>query len=149
MLDLLWDIIKWLRNGPRVKLTIRPNTIYKDGGIVSREKLKDDIEVMTPSCYYHVEVINRGNLPTTIKKITATITGFYPKDSNPSSIVSEAFTPHFGNKLPYVLKPGEIWSCRHDQEHMMQHSQILRASRIKFKLYVSHRNKPIIKEMTV
>lgn len=149
MLNLIWDVIKWCLLGPRLKLTIRPNVFYKDGEIVSREKWKDGTEVMTPSLYYRIEVINRGNRPTTIMRISATIKGYYSQDKTPASLISEAFTPHSGNKLPYVLKPGEVWSCRHDQSNMMQQLEVLGASHPMLKLYVSHQDKPIIKEMPV
>lgn len=144
----IWDIVKWMKSGPKLKMIIKPDARYKDARIISRERKADGSEEVTAALYYHIEVINRGNLPTTIMYISEEAEGLYSNEKIPIKLTTgaEAFMPHFGNKLPYILKPGEVWSCRIEKEHIMNTFKIAQPWLV---LHVSHRNKPIIRKIPV
>jgi hypothetical protein len=103
---LLWDILKWLQSGPRIKSRISLNIHYDDGKVTSKEK-NEYGEVTHHEEYCHIELVNIGTMPTTIMEISAT-----NKKNGSYGVAQPAFTTHFGKKLPHVISPGEVWSCR-------------------------------------
>ena len=105
---LLWDFIKWTKSGPRIKATAKMPTHYPDAEIISTEETENGT-VTTYKEYCHVEVINSGNLPTTIISLCTT----HIKTKKHKFIAgNDRYSPHHGKTLPYVLGPGEMWSCR-------------------------------------
>ena len=119
-LVLLWDIIKWLQSGPKIKKRIALNVHYNDGKIISTEKTENGTVTVFEE-YCHVELVNVGNMPTTVMGIS--VTHKKTKTGSQSSIMQEAFVEHFGKKLPHVISPGEVWSCRVGMSHYHSISQ--------------------------
>ena len=147
-LVLLWDILKWFRDGPRLKVRVRPNTFYEDGEIVDVEKTEHG-EFTSYAVYYHIEITNVGTQPTTLLDIEATTKPLgierieRIKRKSKRFLIScseKAFTPHFGKSLPQVLKPGEVWSCRLNENSVISISQ---AGQPKIALSVAHLNNPV------
>ena len=95
----IWDIIKWRRNSPRLRLIVRPNIIYPDS---KKIQVGDDDRgnkqaTIKPSI--HIEVVNVGLVPTTITSVSAkrSMEKGYSMQSGPT------FQPHFGKELPYMI----------------------------------------------
>jgi len=142
-LAFVWNIFTWIRSGPRIIFKVRPNTFYDDGKI--KEVFKDEKgnESKILESYCHLEVINRGNIATTLLNIKAegVMCG------GRAFIESCRFEPHYGLKLPYVLTPGNIWSCRLEESLLglvsgNKHECI-------FVLHASCRDKPYTKKLRV
>lgn len=107
-LVLIWDIAKWYQDGPKIKHRLKLNTGYLDGEVLSSE-ITEAGKKQVLADYCHIELINTGNVATTIMRIEATHDSC--RDIRIVSTV-ERFKPHFGKALPIVLSPGEVWSCR-------------------------------------
>lgn len=113
----LFDLVKWFRSRARLRVVVAPKTIYEDGGFSGVEKTAFG-EARSCISYYHIEVINMGELPTTIVGIKATTRalGRWRRSAkingDETSYSAQAFIPHFGERLPHVLGPGQMWSCR-------------------------------------
>lgn len=108
----LWDIAKWLREGPRLRFTAKKNTFYEDSPRVNIVKTEygEQGDVVT---YCHIEVSNVGNAPTTILNIEATFKPRLFKKSKFKIFLSHiAFQPHGNRPLPATIAVGEIWSAR-------------------------------------
>lgn len=98
---LIWDIIKASREGARLRVTCRPNMLFMNSDSTFSERK-----------HVSVAVVNRGNLPTTV---THLVVHFYSsrlqrllrKPQEQGCILQQH---HFTPQLPYVLRPGEIWS---------------------------------------
>jgi hypothetical protein len=95
-------------------------TYYEDDEHAKVEKSPYG-ETKTLLPYYHVEVINIGDRPTTIMGVSATTetAGLMERIRPPkrrfdgiAGIAGIAFRAHYGKKLPYVVTPGDAWSCR-------------------------------------
>ena len=106
-----WNIFTWLRSGPRIVFKVRRHTVYKDSKIKQQYTDKDGSEVKIPETYCHLEVINRGDIATTLLNIRAEGS----MDIGKTFIDNSRFEPHFGDKLPHVLNPGSVWSCRFEE----------------------------------
>lgn len=137
-LVLLWDIMKWLQSGPKLKKRIFLNAHYDDGKVISQEKLENGVETAIFEKYCHIELVNIGNMPTTIMGISAT----HKKKRNGFQMgtMQQAFTEHFGKKLPHVVSPGEVWSCRLGMGH---YKSILKYGRPEIHVYLSHLKRPL------
>lgn len=137
-LVLLWDITKWIQAGPKIKSRIYLNAQYGDGKVISREK-KEYGEVVIYEKYCHIELINIGTMPTTVMGISAT----HKKRKNFGQFgtAAQAFTEHFGKKLPNVISPGEVWSCRLPMHH---YHSILKHGEPEVHVSLSHIDKPLI-----
>lgn len=112
-----WDIFKWSRTGPRLRLRVVSNTWYPDGRIVSAEQLSGGGECKQLAEYCHVEVLNVGDRPTTIINIEATHR--VGKTGVQIGASSGAFVAHFGRSLPTLLASGEMWSARLEMNHLL------------------------------
>jgi len=136
-LVLLWDVIKWVRSGPKIRKIIILNMHYSDGKIISQEKT-DNGSTTEYEDYCHIELSNIGNMPTTIMNIYAT------EDSKGNNcklhMSSQCFTGHFEKKLPFVLKVGEVWSCRLPMSH---YQNLLNRGAPVIKVCISHLNNPL------
>jgi hypothetical protein len=111
---LVWDIVKWMRTGPRLRPRIRFNIGYPDGRVIKTAPTATGGTMQELAEYCHIELYNNGDRPTTIISIEAThLTG---KDSGQLISSSRRFQAHFGKQLPALLGPGEIWSARLEME---------------------------------
>jgi len=137
-LVLIWDLIKWLRSGANIKVRYRLNTYYPDGRVIKTEKLENG-ESKELAGYCHIELINKGTLPTTIMDILASHTK--GKDGHLFTSTSQRFTPHFGKKIPSVLNPGEVCSCRLEMEDLYK---LKERGNPYIEVYFSHREKPVV-----
>jgi hypothetical protein len=112
-LVLVWDIVKWMQTGSRLRLRATCNVAYGDSR-VTRTTQKDNVQVQELEEYCHIEVTNIGDQPETILGLEAT---HKTRKHKPQMFCSgQKFTPHYGKILPYVLTPGEVWSARIDMQ---------------------------------
>jgi len=136
---LLWDFFKWLKSGPNIKSRLVLNTHYDDGKVISTET-KDNVTSREYEEYCHIEIINTGDMPTTVMGISAT-----HKPNKKSKMIHgafyKAFTAHQGKNIPHVLPPGEVWSCRLGMGH---YESIFEQNTPEIHVVLSHRNKPLI-----
>ncbi|SRR6266581_9065706 len=123
-----FDIWKWARRRARLRVRITKNVFYDDGGFSKVEQTPHG-EVKTGIPYYHIEIANIGELPTTILGVSATtregITDKLRKDRFTFKGVmgvmggEGTFKSHYGKNLPHVLSAGEVWSCRVPDDRIM------------------------------
>lgn len=141
-LVLLWDVMKWLQDGPRIRKRIALNVHYDDGKVTSKEETENGL-VTTYEEYCHIELINVGRMPTTVMGISAT----HKKKRNSFQFgtTQQAFTEHFGKKLPHVISPGEVWSCRLPMSH---YHSISKYGRPEIHVNLSHLKSPLIVRAT-
>lgn len=135
---LAWDIVKWLKSGPQIRSRIQLNTMYPDG---KRRKVEnpENIELEELAAYCHIELVNIGNLPTTVMGISAS--HLNQTKQGLMSYSGSSFTPHYGKTLPHVISPGEVWSCRFDMSGLFELSKL---GRPYIAVYLSHKKKPLI-----
>jgi len=106
----LWDIVKWIRNGPRLRINAISDVVYPDGHVIEKRQI-DDCEEKTLATYCHLEVLNVGGQPTTIMNIQ--VVNASKLNDKHVSYSGPAFKVHAGSDpLPALLGPGEIWSAR-------------------------------------
>ena len=137
---LIWDVVKWARSTAIVRLVVRANTWYPDSEVV-REESTDHGTSQELKSYLHIELSNVGSMPTTIMGIEA-------QKALKRGTVSQSgptFVPHYGNKLPYVLRPGEVWSCRADQDILFR---LPGQAPLELLVYLSHKAKPMRKRIS-
>src|SRR6266480_7848771 len=67
----VWDIWKWSRRQARLRVQVRGHVFYPNGAVLKTEKTANG-ETKIYAGYYHVEVTNIGELPTTILGASAT-----------------------------------------------------------------------------
>lgn len=137
-LVLLWDVVKWLNSGASLKSRVVLNTHYDDGKVKERQKTGHG-ENITYETYCHVEVVNTGSLPTTVMGIRATHSK--NKSGMEISVTQQVFTEHFGKKLPYVLGPGGVWSCRLPMDRYLS---LFQFGTPEIRLGVSTKSKPVV-----
>lgn len=137
-LVLLWDVAKWLKSGPIIRKRVQLDTYYPDSRVLSVTNLEKG-ESRELASYCHIELVNVGTLPTTIMEISATHT----KGKNGVKIgcTNERFMVHYGKTLPYVLPPGEVWSCRFEMTDLHKLSE---RGKPYIEVFVSHKHKPIV-----
>lgn len=136
---LVWDVIKWLRNAAIIRFVARPNVWYPDSEVIPLLNSPNGASG-TVKEYIHIELTNTGTLPTTIMHIGARRRWKQGEVGQDGS----AFKEHYGSVLPYILKPGEVWSCRADQDKLFR----LPGDRpLEIVVRASHRVRPIIKRV--
>jgi hypothetical protein len=137
-LVLLWDVAKWLKAGPVIRVRIQLDTWYPDGKVIKVEKIEHG-EMKELAEYCHIELVNVGKLPTTVMGIE----GSHQAKSGrmKTSLSSQSFTPHYGKQLPYVLPPGEVWSCRFEMVNLLR---LLEQDKPYIEVHLSHNNKPLM-----
>lgn len=107
----LWDIVKWFRNGPRLRINTKCNVSYPDGRCIETKKLEGGGEAKVLADYCHIEVLNVGGQPTTL--IDIQVKNKPTANGRQISYSGPAFLTHAGSKeLPTLLGPGEMWSAR-------------------------------------
>ncbi len=120
----VWDIWKWQRRQARLRVSIRGGVCYPDGGVSKVEKTPYG-EVQTLIPYYHIEVSNTGELPTTILDVQGTTKRLGLSDRIRSW--RHKYVGVFGGgrfvahqkSLPHLLGPGEVWSCRVTEDDIL------------------------------
>lgn len=136
-----WDIIKWLKSGPSLRIRAVPNTYYADGRIIGETSPENGASVLTVEEYCHVEIVNAGFLPTTLIDVSALSADKAGRVQVIHSSV--AFTTHTGSKpLPALLAPGETWSAR---IQMSRIEGMVRYGKPTISVRASHRERPINK----
>ncbi|WP_157214682.1 hypothetical protein [Polaromonas sp. CF318] len=136
---LTWDVVKWLRSGARLRMKVKPNSHYHDSEVVPLKNAPDGACGRVKESI-HIELANVGALPTTIMNISARRAipgGWVGNDSS-------AFTVHWGKELPYMISPGDIWSCRGDQEKLFK---LPGTAPLEIIVMVSHLKKPMIEKI--
>lgn len=137
---LVWDCIKWFRSGARLRCMVRPNAFYQDSEVVPLENSPDGARAVMKDSI-HIELTNVGALPTTIMSISAR----RPMDSGGwAGNGGSAFVEHWGKKLPYMIAPGDVWSCRGDQEQLFR---LPGSAPLEILIAVSHLAKPIVRKI--
>ncbi len=121
---LLWDIFKYFQEKPRIKVNVRPYTVYKNSEVIEVETLKSGQKTSTMKPSIHIEVSNIGKTATTLLNLH--VEGKLQQYQG----VYASTEPEFpqAKKLPVLLNQGETWICGFDQ-------------------YIFHQNK--IKELSV
>lgn len=139
---LIWDVMKWFKSGARIRALAWSNVWYMDGEVTKSEKVEGGVSKVLAD-YCHIELINTGNLPTTIMGIEAAHTPGKIVDqySGRFGFTRQAFTPHFNKKLPAALAPGEVWSCRFAMSNLVE---LAKHGSPYIKVHVSHKKKPIV-----
>lgn len=110
-----WDIYKWIRKGPRVKVSTKCNVIYPDSRVVSEQQLENGASKELAQ-YCHIEIVNLGEQNTTIMGIEGASDR---KKGEPQAMISgSVFVAHDGKSVPFVLRSGEFWSGRLEMDHL-------------------------------
>ncbi len=139
---LLWDIYKWIKSGPDLKLSASANNkVYGD----SKREGKT---------YIFLSATNRGNIPTTLltpcfyyyKNWWSWLSSWRPfKDwkwdksyliKNPGTGIHQKYI------LPYIIQPGTIWQGLANQNAECE--ELLKEGLLFFVLYSSHRRKAVM-----
>jgi hypothetical protein len=135
-----WDVAKWSRSKPRVRVSARGPVCYPDGEVVATHVSEDGITSKGFADYCHIEIVNVGGQPSTLIDIQATHRT--PKRSARMILSTTAIVPQSGCKsLPALLGPGELWSARLDLRSL--HSIATQGAPV-VKLRVSHLEEPIV-----
>lgn len=138
---LVWDVVKWLRSKAVLRMTANPNAWYSDSEVVSETKFEDAISRKLKP-YIHIELTNIGTMPTTIMCIEAV----RPWKGGQVGQSGPGFQEHFGKKLPHVLYPGEVWSCRADQKQLYN---LPGDGPLEIKVVASHKIRPLVKKLKI
>lgn len=100
---LIWDVVKWLRSGPRIRVRANPNMIFFNVPDPLREG----------KTFIFVTVANVGSSPTTITNFGGTYfrnrwDQLRRKPDKQFVVAVPQAAQHL--PLPHVLKVGEEWS---------------------------------------
>lgn len=117
-LTLAFNVWKYARERARLQIRI-VRTWYEDGGYEKVEKTEHGESAM-PNIYFHIEIANIGERPTTILGVEATTkqTGLdwwryrNARFKGVLGYAGGAFKAHYNKPLPQVINPGEVWSAR-------------------------------------
>ena len=110
-LILIWDIYKWKRCGPIVRVSATPN-MRTYGNISDSQKDKT---------YVVVEVTNTGDRKTTITHLIGFhYKSFFQKILKKRNKAFVVAIPALSEPLPYVLEPGERWLGGIDQNNKLE-----------------------------
>lgn len=113
----VWDILKWFRNSPRLRVNAMCNVAYPDGRVITKKRLEGGGVATTLADYCHIEVLNIGGQPTTLIDIEGA--NVPRSDGMQFGVSGSAFTVHAGSHpLPALLGPGEMWSARVEMTHL-------------------------------
>lgn len=132
-----WDIYKWARKGPRVKVLTRCHVSYSDARVVSTQQTEHGTSTELAD-YCHIEIANLGETATTVISLEAM---HDRKKTEPQASVSgSAFQQHHGKVLPAVLAPGGMWSGRIEMGNI---SFLAKRGRPYIAVRCSHKDQPI------
>ena len=135
-----WDLAKWWRAEPRLKIRATPDVAFADAEQVDEGQLPDGTKFGTLATYCHVEIVNTGGRATTLINVEAVSSrrrgmkgGMFAGSTN--------FKVHRGSgELPVKLGPGEIWSARLE---MRQLKSIEQFGPPAIRARAAYRDKPI------
>jgi hypothetical protein len=140
-LVLLWDVYKWMAEGPRLTMRLSPN--MRVLGDPSREG----------KIWVSVTVTNVGNRPTTIKVVGMEYyANWFSWLRNRAEKAAVFPNPSDSFPLPRVLKPGEEWlglipQERTDMEISLE--EMSRTGRLMIWLSQSHKQRAIRKRLII
>jgi hypothetical protein len=135
---LIWDVLKWINSGPKIKNRVVLQTHYHDGKIIKKEDTESG-QVSVYEEYCHIELVNTGSVPTTVMGIS--LTHKRKKKQAHLTTMSQAFTEHFGKQLPCVIASGEVWSCRLPMDY---YYKMIDMGVPEFHVNLSHKKKPLV-----
>jgi hypothetical protein len=115
----IWDIVKWLNRGAKLRVNISPNVTYPDAERISTRTDEQGCTYGQLANYYHIEIANVGAQPTTILSIEATHLHSLPNGPQ-ISCSGPCFRFHNGASLPHKLGPGESVGARLDSRMVDQ-----------------------------
>jgi hypothetical protein len=133
-LVLIWDIIKWFREGPKVQFSVYPNMVMipEMSGDKSRR-------------YIRVDVKNIGDRAFTVESLTQHLyPGRFSKRASDSWVVAH-FTQ--STQLPLLLEPGRVWMGMFMQDAQMETNS--REGYFTCELHCSYRKKPLKKRLII
>ena len=130
---LVWDVVKWSRDKPRVRISTSMPVSYWDSESIEETTLDGKVVEKLKS-YCHIEIINRGNVPTTIVSVCCSNK---PGEGMVEHSNHDIFI-HDGNRLPHVLGAGQLWSCRIPESGVKNISRQHKDAYVKVRL--SHRD---------
>lgn len=138
---LLWDIYKWIKSGPDLKLSASSNMmIYGD----------PELEEQT---YIYVSATNRGDIPTTLltpglyyyKNWWSWLKSWRPlRDRKPDALLyikQPGLGFHKRYELPHLIQPGTVWQGLAKQDEKVE--KLLKDGLLFFVLYSSHKGKAV------
>lgn len=137
-LAIVWDVIKWSRGGPVIKVNANPNMVLTGSPSVRANKEK----------YIFVEVTNTGDQKTTITHFAS-----YYYESYWSYLRGKAdqsfavVVPAMGPGLPFGIAPGERWVGGMIQDAEIE--GLSRTGRLCVGIYHSSANKPVLRRVIV
>ncbi len=119
---LVWDVVKWARQGPKLRVEARANTYYEDGEVLSTQVDVAGNSTSLLAQYCHIEITNIGDSPTTILNVEATHAS-KSRNAAQMHMGSKGFKFHNGAGLPQKLGPGDSMSARLDMRTVAQLSE--------------------------
>jgi len=140
---LAWNVYNTFLSAPKIKIRHKVNTTYPDARVVSTEVLENG-ERNTLASYCHIELVNVGRVSATIINIEST--NSRKKKARAVTAYSETFLPHSEKKLPVLLSPGEVWSCRHEMIYL---HNVAKHGKPEIRVSVSYKEKPIIVRLKI
>jgi hypothetical protein len=121
-LVFVWDLTKWWRAEPRLRVVARSDVCFTDGEVISEEELPDGTKSGRLTTYCHVEIVNVGGRPTTL--ISVEVLALGGRGRGEAFAGSSNFKLHRGSEqLPAKLGPGEMWSARMDMRQLRSMEQ--------------------------
>lgn len=139
---LLWDIIKWSGNRPRIRVNAKMPVSYFDSERAKKEILpeEEDFELET---YCHIEITNLGSMPTTIVSVCCS--------NKPTKAIglhsNHNIAIHSGHTLPHVLGAGQLWSCRIPDSSVKNIAS--QYSKAYIRVNLSHKKRPLFAEIKI
>ncbi len=135
-----WDLAKWWRAEPRLRISAKANVSFADGEVIHREKRPDGSEVGTLASYCHVEIVNAGGRPTTLIAVDAVSRRRDRKRGEIFAGTSNFKTLRGSEQLPVKLGPGEMWSARVDMRQLVNLEQF---GPLRIQARAAYREKPL------
>jgi hypothetical protein len=133
---LVWDIIKWSSNRPKIRINTQMPTSYSDSERVeTKTPGGETVTELKTNC--HIELINQGEIPTTIISVCCS----NKPTKNKGEHSSHNITILNGNSLPHTLGSGELWSCRIPESSVQNIASLYSSAYVKVRL--SHKVRPI------
>jgi hypothetical protein len=135
---LTWDLAKWWRAEPRLRITAKRDVAYTDAEQMEEVQEADGTKFGILATYCHVEIVNTGGRATTLITVEAFSQG---KNKGEMFVGSTNFKIHRGSEqLPAKLGPGEMWSARLD---MRQLEGMEKFGAVSIRARAAYREKPI------
>lgn len=139
-LVFVWDIVKFVRSGPKVKVKMAPNSVLIGNGNFSEEK------------YIRFQIDNIGDRDTTIQSVTGVVyNNWFKKLIGSPKKDGHFFVPgflHTGDKdIPQIIKVGETWSGCVLQEGKLV--ELTQQNIVMINIHGNFSSKPILKKLTI